>query len=113
MRRALVLHHTQQLFILLAGLLAAPALVSAAPIPTRGVAWAQACAACHGPDGRSQGAIPALDRLSPEDFRAAMRAFRTEERQGTVMNQIAKGLSEADVEAVTTYFAAMQPRRQQ
>ena len=42
-----------------------------------------------------------------------MQAFRTEERQGTVMNQIAKGLSEADVEAVTTYFAAMQPRRQQ
>ena len=34
-----------------------------------------------------------------------MRAFRTEERQGTVMNQIAKGLSEASIEAVTAYFA--------
>jgi cytochrome c553 len=113
MRLALVLHHTPQLFVLLAGLLAAPALVSAAPIPTRGVAWAQACAACHGPDGRSQGAIPALDTLSLEDFRTAMRAFRTEERQGTVMNQIAKGLSEADIEAVATYFAAIQSRRQQ
>lgn len=42
-----------------------------------------------------------------------MQAFRTEERQGTVMNYIAKGLSEADVEAVTTYFAAMRPRKQQ
>ncbi len=113
MRLALVLHHTQQLFVLLAGLLAAPALVSAAPIPTRGVAWAQACAACHGPDGQSQGAIPALDTLSLKDFRAAMQAFRTEERQGTVMNQIAKGLSEADIEAVATYFAAIQSRRQQ
>ena len=112
MKWAPALRHRQQLFVLLAGLLAAPALVSAASIPTRGAAWAQACAACHGPDGRSQGAIPALDRLSAEEFRAAMRAFRTEERQGTVMNQITRGLSEADVEAVTTYFAAMRPRKQ-
>ena len=108
MRWPLVL--TRQLFVLLASLLAAPALVSAAPIPARGVAWAQACAACHGPDGQSQGTIPALDRLSPEDFRAAMQAFRTGERQGTVMNQVAKGLSEADVEAVVAYFARVQAR---
>ncbi len=113
MKRPLVLRHTCQLFALLAGLLTVPALASAAPIQTRGAAWAQACAACHGPDGQSQGAIPALDTLSPEDFRTAMQAFRTEERQGTVMNQIAKGLSEADIEAVTTHFAAMWPRRQQ
>jgi len=111
MRRPLV--STWQLCALLASLLAAPTLASAAPIPARGAAWAQACAACHGPDGQSQGAIPALDRLSPEDFRAAMQAFRTEERQGTVMNQITRGLSEADIEAVTTYFAAMRSRRQQ
>ena len=96
--------------VLLASLLAVPALASAASISERGTAWAQACAACHGPDGRSQGAIPALDRLSPEDFRAAMRAFRTEARQGTVMNHIAKGLSEADVEAVAAYFARVQAR---
>ena len=96
--------------VLLAGLLAGPALASAAPISERGAAWAQACAACHGPDGQSQGAIPALDSLSPEDFRAAMQAFRTEERQGTVMNYIAKGLSETDVEAVVAYFARVQAR---
>ncbi len=108
MRRTLV--STWQLCVLLTGLLAAPALVSAAPIPARGVAWAQACAACHGPDGQSQGAIPGLDRLSPEDFRTAMRAFRTGARQGTVMNQIATGLSEADLEAVTAYFVRMPAR---
>ena len=96
--------------VLLAGLLAVPALAGTASISERGAAWAQACTACHGPDGQSQGAIPALDRLSPEDFRVAMQAFRTEERQGTVMNYIAKGLSEADVEAVVTYFVIMQAR---
>ena len=96
--------------ILLASLLAVPALASAAPITAPGPALAQACAACHGPDGQSQGAIPSLDRLPPDDFRAAMQAFRTEERQGTVMNYIARGLSEADVEAVVAYFARVQAR---
>ena len=103
----------RRFLLLFASLLTVPALANSEPGPIPGPALAQACAACHGPDGRSQGAIPALDRLSPEDFRAAMQAFRTEERQGTVMNQIAKGLSEADVEAVTTYFAAIQSHRQQ
>ncbi len=96
--------------VLLVSLLAVPALARSAPITTGGPALAQACATCHGPDGRSQGAIPALDRLSPEDFRAAMQAFRTEERQGTVMNHIAKGLSEASIEALTAYFARVQAR---
>ncbi len=107
MKRLLVL--AQPLLVLLL----APALASAGPLPARGVAWAQACAACHGPDGRSQGAVPALDTLSAAQFGAAMWAFRTEERQGTVMNQIARGLSEADIEAVTAYFAARRPRKQQ
>ena len=62
------------------------------------------------PAGVVREPFPSLDRLSPEDFRAAMRAFRTEERRGTVMNYIAKGLSEADVEAVAAYFARVQAR---
>jgi cytochrome c553 len=71
----------------------------------RGAALANACATCHGPDGRSQGAIPAINSLSKESLLTAMRAFQTGERQGTVMNRIAKGLDEADVEAVATYLA--------
>ncbi len=39
-----------------------------------------------------------------------MQAFRTEERRGTVMNRIAKGLSEASIEAVVAYFARVQAR---
>ena len=93
--------------VLIAGLLCLPSPVSADPIATRGAALAYACAACHGPDGRSQGAIPPLDRLSAEHFRHAMQAFRTEGRQATVMHRIAKGLDEADIEAVITYFAVV------
>jgi cytochrome subunit of sulfide dehydrogenase len=72
---------------------------------TRGAALVNACAACHGPDGHSQGAIPSIDRLSAEDFSAALQAFRAETRKGTVMNRIAKGVDDADIRAMAAYFA--------
>ena len=74
-----------------------------------GAAIANACATCHGPDGQSQGVIPSINSLSKENFVAAMRAFRTGERQGTVMNRIAKGLDETDIEAVAAYWSRRPP----
>ena len=79
-------------------------------LTSRGSALAHACAACHGPDGRSQGAIPSLNTRSQENFVAALRAFRGGERQGTVMNRIAKGLDDADIEAVAAYFLPVQQK---
>jgi sulfide dehydrogenase cytochrome subunit len=72
----------------------------------RGQVLAHACAACHGPDGRSQGAIPAIDHLSAEDFIGALKAFRADARQGTVMNRIAKGVDDAEISAMAAYFAS-------
>jgi sulfide dehydrogenase cytochrome subunit len=93
--------------LLIAGVL--PAGAAAAESATaRGADLAHACAACHGPDGRSQGAIPSIDRLPAEDFIAALKAFRADTRQGTVMNRIAKGVDEAEIRAVAAYFAARQ-----
>jgi sulfide dehydrogenase cytochrome subunit len=71
----------------------------------RGRALVNACAACHGPDGRSQGAIPSIDDLSAEDFISALKAFRANTRQGTVMNRIGKGIDEAEISAMAAYFA--------
>jgi cytochrome c553 len=76
----------------------------------RGAALAHACAACHGPDGKSQGAIPSLNTLSAADAIAALQGFRAATRQGTVMLRIAKGLDDADITAVATYFATLQQR---
>jgi cytochrome c553 len=76
----------------------------------RGGALAHACAACHGSDGRSQGAIPSIDRLPAEDFIAALQAFRTDARKGTVMNRIAKGVDDAEVGAMAAFFAGRQKR---
>jgi cytochrome subunit of sulfide dehydrogenase len=84
-----------------------PGIGAADPVTARGSALANACAACHGPNGRSQGAIPAIDTLSSADFAAALQAFRANTRKGTVMNLIAKGLDDAAIEAVATYFATL------
>ena len=70
----------------------------------RGAALASACAVCHGPDGRSRGAIPGLDVLSAEALRQAMDDFRTGQRPATVMHSIAAGLAPADIEAVVAHF---------
>ena len=98
------------LLALLVVVLLLPDVAAADAVAVRGTALANACAACHGPDGRSQGAIPALDALSAEDFVAALKAFRTEARKGTVMNRIAKGLDDGDIAAVAAYFATLRQR---
>lgn len=98
------------LLALLAATLVLPGTAAADPVALRGAALANACAACHGPDGQSQGAIPSISNLPAEDFIAALQAFRAEARQGTVMNRIARGLDAADIAAVAAYFAALQKR---
>jgi cytochrome c553 len=82
--------------------------VAAEPLTTRGAALAHACAACHGPDGRSQGLIPSIDTLPKNNFVDALQTFRSGARQGTVMSWIAKGLDDTDIEALAAYFAALQ-----
>lgn len=71
---------------------------------SRGAALASACAVCHGPGGRSRGAIPGLDGLSPESLRRAMYDFRAGKRPATVMRYIVAGLAPTDIEAVVVHF---------
>ena len=85
-------------------------LAAAETVSQRGAALAHTCVTCHGPEGRSQGAIPSLTTLSSADIMTALQAFRAETRPSTVMHRIAKGLDDADITAVATYFATL-PRR--
>src|SRR5215510_16452792 len=63
---------------------------AAEPSTSRGAALMNACAACHGPDGQSKGAIPSIAIMSKENLVETLRAFQAGTRQGTVMNRIAK-----------------------
>lgn len=77
---------------------------------SRGIAVAQTCIVCHGPDGLSTGAIPSLSGMPAQQLRTAMVAYRTGERSGTVMNRLARGLADEDIEAVARYFATLRRR---
>ena len=70
-------------------------------------ATAATCANCHGTDGHTtQGsAIPALAGMPKDYMVLQMKAFKEGTRPATVMHQITKGLTDAQVDSIATYYA--------
>jgi cytochrome subunit of sulfide dehydrogenase len=67
---------------------------------------AATCASCHGTDGRSATTeVASLTGLPKEHIVGQMKAFRDGTRPGTVMHQLAKGYSDAQIELIADYFA--------
>lgn len=69
-------------------------------------ALANACAACHGTDGRSEGAIPTIAGMPASEFVAKMNAFGSGTGEATIMDRIARGLSQAEIDGLAGYFAS-------
>jgi cytochrome c553 len=69
---------------------------------------ASACAICHGTDGRpaSGAALIPLAGLPADHIASQMRAFRDGKRHATVMHQLARGYSDAEIDAMAAWFAA-------
>lgn len=63
------------------------------------------CYGCHGADGVSKGAVPSLKGLGESDVVRAMMAFKSGERQGTIMNRIAKGYTDEQIKALGKFVA--------
>lgn len=76
---------------------------------TAGNAAAAQCMGCHGSDGmgRGQGDIPVIAGQKAEALVAALRRYASGQRAGAVMQVAAAGLSEADIQEVADYFAAL------
>ncbi len=72
---------------------------------------AATCANCHGTNGRAveRSEVPGLAGMPAAYLVEQMKAFKSGARQATVMHQLAKGYSDAQIEAIAAYFAA-QPR---
>jgi sulfide dehydrogenase cytochrome subunit len=64
------------------------------------------CAGCHGPGGHSPGAIPSIYGRTAPAIAETMRAFRADQRPATVMNRIAKGYTDAEIDALAREIAA-------
>lgn len=90
-------------------LLACPLAVQAQPDPAPR-ALAATCANCHGTMGTSQGATPSLAGQKKEYIAEQMRLFRDGKRPATIMHQIAKGFTDAQIDAVADWFSRQSAR---
>jgi sulfide dehydrogenase cytochrome subunit len=77
-----------------------------APYANLGRDIAANCANCHGTDGRSRTAIPSLAGQDAAVIVQRVKEFRDGRRAATVMQQLAKGYTDAQIEAAAAYFAA-------
>jgi cytochrome subunit of sulfide dehydrogenase len=71
-------------------------------------ALAATCANCHGTQGQAvpNASVPGLAGLPASYVVEQMKAFKAGTRPATVMHQLAKGYSEAQIDAIAAYYAA-------
>jgi cytochrome subunit of sulfide dehydrogenase len=80
-----------------------------ATAPTAARYLAANCANCHGTDGKaSQGGFN-LAGLPRDYIVAQMAAFKSGARQATIMHQISKGYTDAQIAAMADYFSKQKP----
>jgi sulfide dehydrogenase cytochrome subunit len=63
------------------------------------------CANCHGADGHSRSAIPAIAGQDKAYLIQQLKDFRDGKRPSTIMQQLAKGYTDAQIEAAAAYLA--------
>ena len=80
----------------------AVAVVASAEPP----AGAAACSGCHPASTRVTSPVPRLAGLDRAAIVRAMQDFRAGTRAATVMDRIAKGFTDAEVQAIAAWYAA-------
>ena len=81
--------------------IAAAAVVAAEP-----PAGAAACSGCHPASARVTSPVPRLAGLVRAAIAKAMQDFRSGARAGTVMDRIAKGFTDAEIQAIAAWYAS-------
>jgi cytochrome c553 len=77
--------------------------------PELGRAKSAPCAACHGEDGRGIAPnFPVLAGQYASYLVHALKQYRSGERSNALMAPMATNLSDADIEDLAAYYAAMQ-----
>ena len=83
-----------------------PSASSKEALYTQGLA--ATCANCHGTNGKAVegSSVTSIAGLDKSYIAAQMKAFKAGTRPATVMHQISKGYSDAQIETLAAYFAA-------
>jgi sulfide dehydrogenase cytochrome subunit len=86
-----------------AALILAPVALARAAAPPSG---ASSCAGCHGEAARGDAAFAPIRGRPAAEIADAMRAYAAGERHPTVMNRIAKGFTEDEIQAIAAWISA-------
>jgi cytochrome subunit of sulfide dehydrogenase len=84
------------------GLASIAAAVVAAAEPPAGAA---ACSGCHPTSSRVSTPVPRLVGLDRAAIVRAMQDFRSGQRTGTIMDRLAKGFTDDEIQAIAAWYA--------
>lgn len=76
--------------------------------PAAGKAKSAMCAGCHGPNGKS--IVPSYPHLAGQDesyLVKQLKDFRSGQRPNQIMNSMAAGLSDADIENLASFYNSL------
>ena len=83
----------------------AVAAVAAAEPPVGAVS----CSGCHPTSARVASPVPRLAGRDRAELAKALLDFRSGARPGTVMDRIAKGFTDEEIQAIAAWYASQQP----
>ena len=100
----------KRLTLVAAGVAMAATIGAAAAQQADGRLLAMSCMNCHGPGGKSLGDTPSINGKSEDFIKNALIDFRDGKRTGTaatIMPRLAKGYSDAEIDALAKYVATL------
>ena len=86
-------------------------MIGSVSIAAAVVAWAEppagaaSCSGCHPAAARVTSPVPRLAGLDRTAIIRAMQDFRSGRRAGTVMDRIAKGFTDEEIQAIAAWYA--------
>ncbi len=81
------------------------AWIAAAVAAAEPPAGAAACSGCHPASPRVTSPVPPLTGLDRAVILRAMQEFRSGQRAATVMDRIAKGFTDEEIQAIAAWYA--------
>jgi cytochrome c553 len=97
------------LLVVLAVALAPAANASQTSERAQARSLAATCSNCHGAPFVGEGAVRALRGMSRADIVQALTEFKSGTRAGTIMPQLAKGYTDAQIASIAEWYAMQKP----
>jgi cytochrome c553 len=89
-----------------AAAIAVSAIAAAVVVAAEPPAGASSCSGCHPTSTRVTSPVPRLNGLDQAQIVRALQEFRSGTRTGTVMDRIAKGFTDQEIQAIAAWYAA-------